>query len=111
MNTEKGDIHQVLLKTACDAFVKKGYKAVSNREISGKSGVGLNNIYNYFESKKELFRVVLTPFLHISCVWWVNVLKEIARHDELTEAEIERFITEYLRFSAAGREALIKVSE
>ncbi len=62
MKEENIDIRQVLLETAREAFLEKGYKAVSMREISEKSGVGLSNIYNYFESKDELFKVVLTPF-------------------------------------------------
>lgn len=204
MKEENIDIRQVLLETAREAFLEKGYKAVSMREISEKSGVGLSNIYNYFESKDELFKVVLTPFLHsfekmiiehsevssdtnvemytsesfqaetiraylkvfrqyrpelkllffasqgscfenycemlidsntrlsleymklmqeknphlsigistffihVSCVWWVNVLKEIAGHDEMFDAEIECFISEYVRFGSAGWEALFK---
>ena len=207
MRTEKEEIRQVLITTAREAFLEKGYKAVSMREISEKSGVGLSNIYNYFDSKDELFKVVLTPFLHsfekmmiehseasrdtevdmytsekyqaetirsflevfrqyrpelkllfyasqgscfenycemlidsntrrsleymklikeknhllsidistffihLCCVWWVNVLKEIAGHDELTDIEIERFIAEYVRFAAAGWEALFKTRE
>lgn len=202
MNTENIDIRQMLITTAREAFLEKGYKAVSMREISEKSSVGLSNIYNYFESKDELFRGVLTPFLnsfekmmteysevstdtnidmytsesfqaktirsylkifrqfrpelkllffasqgscfenycemlidrstrlsleyikliqeknphfsiristffiHVSCVWWVNVLKEIAGHDEMTDYEIEQFISEYIRFVSAGWKAL-----
>lgn len=204
MKEDNTDIRQVLIQTAREAFLEKGYKAVSMREISEKSGVGLSNIYNYFESKDELFKVVLTPFLHsfekiiiehsqlssdtnvdmytsesfqtetirnylkifrqyrpelkllfyasqgscfenycemlidsnthisleymklikeknphmpvdvstffihICCVWWVNILKEIAGHDELADEEIERFISEYVRYGAAGWKALFK---
>ena len=59
MKTEKEEIRQVLITTAREAFLEKGYKAVSMREISEKSGVGLSNIYNYFDSKDELFKVCL----------------------------------------------------
>lgn len=204
MKEENIDIRRVLITTAREAFLEKGYKAVSMREISEKSGVGLSNIYNYFDGKDELFRVVLTPFLnsfekmmtehsemssdtnvdmytsesfqaetirsylkifrqyrpelkllfyasqgsyfenycemlidsktrlsfeymkliqeknpflpvnvstffiHVCCAWWVNILKEIAGHDELTDEEIERFIAEYVRYGSAGWEALLK---
>lgn len=204
MKEDNTDIRQVLIQTARGAFLEKGYKAVSMREISEKSGVGLSNIYNYFESKDELFKVVLTPFMnsfekmmikhsevstdtavdmytsekfqretiraflkifqqyrpelkllfyasqgscfenycetlidsntrfsleymrlmqeknphlsidistffiHVTCVWWVNLLKEIAGHDELTDDEIECFISEYVRYGAAGWEAIFK---
>lgn len=207
MKEENTDINQVLITTARDAFLQKGFRATSMREISEKSGVGLSNIYNYFESKDELFKAVLTPFLHtfektmiehtevssdtnvemytsekfqaetirnylkifhqyrpelkllfyasqgscyenfyemlidsntrlsleymrliqeknphlainvstffihVCCVCWVSLLKEIAGHDELSDEEIERFISEYVRFGSAGWEALFKVSK
>ncbi|WP_329905121.1 TetR/AcrR family transcriptional regulator [Porphyromonas pogonae] len=63
MQKIKDDTRQILLQTAKEAFLEKGFKAVSMREISYKSGVGLSNIYNYFESKDEMLALVLQPFL------------------------------------------------
>lgn len=86
MRTEKEEIRQVLITTAREAFLEKGYKAVSMREISEKSGVGLSNIYNYFDSKDELFRVVLTPFLH-------SFEKMMIEHSEASKDTNENFDT------------------
>ena len=51
MQTPKDYTRKLLLKTAREAFLQKGYKAVSMREISKLSGVGLSNIYNYYPCK------------------------------------------------------------
>ena len=63
MQTTKEYIRKQLQKTACDAFLRKGFKAVSMREISSLSGIGLSNIYNYYPSKNDLLAVVLSPLL------------------------------------------------
>lgn len=63
MQKTKDHIRLLLLNTAREAFFKKGFKAVSMREISQKSGVGLSNIYNYYPNKDSLLADVLKPLL------------------------------------------------
>lgn len=204
MQVAKAGTRKVLIKTARESFLEKGFNAVSMREISEKSGVGLSNIYNYFRNKDDLLATVLQPFIkafdkmmeehnseenttveiftseefqresirnfvslivkfrkeikllffssagssfenyrdrlidrntqtglqyvelmrgrypninteispffiHTTCTWWVGVLEQIAQHDELTDAEIEQFIGEYVRFGTAGWKALMRV--
>ncbi|KGN68050.1 TetR/AcrR family transcriptional regulator [Porphyromonas sp. COT-239 OH1446] len=202
MQTTKEHIRMLLLKTAREAFLQKGFKAVSMREISKLSGVGLSNIYNYYPCKDDLLAVVLHPlleamnsmlenhnrpegfslevftsedylrasmremmsivthyrrefkllflhaqdsrledyweqwiekstaigmeymqkmrklhpdlhtcispfFMHFTCSWWINMLREIALHEELSSEEIECFIREYILFSTGGWEKLM----
>lgn len=204
MQRIKYNTRHLLLETAREAFLEKGFKSVSMREISEKSGVGLSNIYNYFRNKDELLKTVLKPllkafeevmsnhsseenttidiftskdyqrntihdfvtfiarfrkelklllfaaqgscfenyretlierntktglqymnqmkeryprihgdissfFIHITSSWWVGILEEIASHDELSDAEVECFISEYVCFGTAGWQALMKV--
>ena len=59
MQTTKEYTHKLLLETARRAFFKKGFKAVSMREISKLSGIGLSNIYNYYPCKDDLLADVL----------------------------------------------------
>lgn len=63
MQTTKEHTRKLLLRTAREAFLEKGFKAVSMREISKQSGVGLSNIYNYYSSKDDLLEAVLQPLL------------------------------------------------
>lgn len=204
MQMPKDYTRNLLLKTAREAFLQKGFKAVSMREISKLSGVGLSNIYNYYHSKDDLLAVVLNPllkamdgmldnhnrneslsleiftseeyhrksmlevmgiitryrkefkllffdtqdsrlkdywerwvekstatgmeyleimkklypdlhtnispfFMHFTCSWWINMMKEVALHEELSKKEIECFISEYIHFSTGGWEKLMNV--
>lgn len=90
MQDPKDDIRQLLLHTAREAFLRKGFKAVSMREISQKSGVGLSNIYNYFESKDELLEAVLKPFfLHFDKITGDNAYADLTP-TELYTSELYR---------------------
>lgn len=48
-------------------------------------------------------------FLHSMCSLWLTVMGEIVTHDELTDADIKQFITEYITFGTAGWKALMKI--
>ena len=63
MQTTKEHTRRLLQDTAREAFLGKGFKAVSMREISRLSGVGLSNIYNYYPCKDDLLAIVLRPLL------------------------------------------------
>ena len=62
MQTTKEYTHKLLLETARRAFFKKGFKAVSMREISKLSGIGLSNIYNYYPCKDDCWLRVASAF-------------------------------------------------
>ncbi len=204
MQTPKDYTRKLLLKTAREAFLQKGYKAVSMREISKLSGVGLSNIYNYYPCKDDLLAVVLHPlleamdsmldnhnrdeslsleiftseeyhrksmqevmgiitryrkefkllflntqdsrfkdywerwvekstaigmeylermkelypdlhtrispfFIHFISSWWINMMKEVVLHEELSQEEIECFIGEYIHFSTGAWKKLMNV--
>ena len=206
MQTTKEYIRHLLTKTAREAFLRKGYKAVSMREISKLSGIGLSNIYNYYPCKDDLLAVVLQPlidemnnmldnhnrdeslsleiftseeyhrqsiqevmgvitryrkelrllfldtqetrfqyfwdqwiikstsigmeylermkelypglrtnispfFMHFTCSWWINMMREVVLHEELSHEEIERFISEYILFITGGWEKLMNVDQ
>lgn len=206
MQRTKDHTRNLLLDTARASFFTKGFKAVSMREISKKSGVGLSNIYNYYPNKEALLADVLQPlfreiekiqqrhnssenvstdvftsekiqaewvrenlnivsqyrnelklllfasqgsqfenfiekwilrsttvgieymekmktrypqlhtdishfFIRFASSWWVNMTKEIVRHDNLPEQEIEHFVEEYIRFSTGGWEKLLRREE
>ncbi len=194
------------METAREAFLQKGFRAVSMREISKLSGIGLSNIYNYYPCKDDLLAVVLHPlleamdrmlrdhnrpenlsldvftseeyhrasmqemmdiitryreefrllflhtqdtrfedcwerwiakstavgieymermkelypdlhtcispfFIHFTCSWRINMVKEVVLHKELSNDEIEGFVSEYIRFSTGGWKKLMNVKD
>ena len=93
MQVVKDNTRKLLLNTARKAFLQKGYKAVSMREISKLSGIGLSNIYNYFSSKDELLTVVLRPLLN-------EMDRMLERHNKPGGLSLDIFTSEdYIRGS------------
>ncbi|MCK5134632.1 MAG: TetR family transcriptional regulator [Bacteroidales bacterium] len=52
-----------IIRAARKEFLRKGFKGASMRLIAAASGVSTSNIYNYFQSKDQIFREVLNPLL------------------------------------------------
>lgn len=206
MQTAKEYTRKILLKTARETFLRKGFKATSMREISKLSGVGLSNIYNYYSCKDDLLAAILHPlfeamdtmlenhnrpefvsievftseechrayvhnfidivicyreeckllffksqdsryenywerwiekgivigkeymnsmknvypslhtsvspfFLRFICSWQVNMMREVIMQEKTSAEEIERFISEYVRFNIGGWEKLMRDDE
>lgn len=52
---EKADKKALILDAAREIFLEKGYYPTTSEEIARRAGVGKGTIYQYFESKKEIF--------------------------------------------------------
>jgi len=52
-----------ILAAAQDAFDATGYAATTVEQVAAKAGVSKGSIYNYFQSKQDLFEHVFTEFL------------------------------------------------
>lgn len=52
---EKIDKRALILDAARELFLEKGYYPTTSEEIARRAGVGKGTIYQYFESKKEIF--------------------------------------------------------
>ena len=102
MQRKKDEIYQSILVVAKEEFIQRGYKNTSMREISKKSGIGLSNIYNYFNNKDEIFRAVLAPLIsYIDCLY--------EQHTEDDYLSLELFNSEdYQRKSIEMMVSLVK---
>lgn len=60
---EKEETRNHIIEVTKKAFLEKGYRGVSMRDISNMSGIGLSNIYNYFKNKEEIFSCIVHPVL------------------------------------------------
>ena len=61
MQTLKTDTRKRILAVSRKLFLEKGFQGATTREIAAASGVTLSNLYHYYPSKDELFRVLLKP--------------------------------------------------
>ncbi len=52
---EERNTREVIMQEALNLFAKKGYAAVSMRDIATAVGIRASSIYNHFSGKQELF--------------------------------------------------------
>ena len=104
--------------------VLKGNEAELKLLLFQSGGSSLENYRDFFtgrqtESGKKYMRYmkmryphinddISTFFIHTMSSWWLTLMGEIVTHDELTEEEIERFLSEYVAFGTAGWKELLK---
>ncbi|NLX69109.1 MAG: TetR/AcrR family transcriptional regulator [Clostridiaceae bacterium] len=51
-----------ILDTAIDQFSKRGFSAVSIRDISGAVGIKESSVYNHYSSKKDILDAILLSY-------------------------------------------------
>lgn len=63
MQVKKDTINHRILETARKEFLSQGYQKTTMRSIARKSRITTSNIYNYFDSKDDLFIAIVKPTL------------------------------------------------
>lgn len=61
MQVKKIQLKNAIMAAAREEFVAHGFGGANLRAIVQKAGCSLSNLYNYFESKDDLFRSLLQP--------------------------------------------------
>jgi len=59
-DTDTGGRRRQILAAALEAFDASGYGATTMDEVAAKAGISKGSIYNYFQSKQDLFEHVFT---------------------------------------------------
>lgn len=72
-------IQKRIINAAIDEFTKKGYKLASTNEIVKAANIGKGRLFNYFNSKKELY-----TFL---CQYATEIIEEIYAEIDLGETD------------------------
>ena len=65
MQVQKDETQELILQAAKEAFLDKGYAKTTMRHIADRSGIGLSNIYNYFDNKEAIFGELVNPLIHV----------------------------------------------
>jgi len=77
-----------ILDAALELFVSKGYKAASISSIANQAGISKGLMYNYFDSKTDLLRTIVSQALAIGTKIFNEVLKEY----ESPQEELEHLV-------------------
>lgn len=64
---EKQSKHDLILQSARQVFMEKGYHAATSEEIAKVAGIGKGTIYQYFASKKDIYDEVRTISMQEYC--------------------------------------------
>jgi AcrR family transcriptional regulator len=78
------------------------------RYIDSRTKAGLEHLTLMKEKYPHINIDISDFFVHTMSSWWINILGELVMH-ELETKELERFISEYIEFSAAGWKKLMNV--
>jgi AcrR family transcriptional regulator len=94
----------LILNTAVECFLTKGFHKTSIRDIASKAGISLGNLYNHFESKDALIAEIsaleakdLTEF------------EDILTNTQDPLMAIEQFINKYLEYIEQPSNAVLTV--
>ncbi len=63
MQVLKDEVRNSIIEAAKDEFYEKGFEKAAIRTIAKKAGTTIGNFYNYFESKNEVFSIVVKPII------------------------------------------------
>lgn len=104
--------------------ILKGHRAELKLLLFQASGSSLENFRDIFTDKQTEIGVeymqlmkkkypyinnnISTFFIHTMSSWWLTVLGEIVTHDELTEEEIKKFVSEYVAYGTGGWKKLMQ---
>jgi AcrR family transcriptional regulator len=89
MGKEKQDTKQAILDTALDLFSKRGYSAVSIRDICSRVGLKESAIYYHFKNKQDIFDILCQSFDNVMYSIPPQFAKQMAK---VTKVDKEAFL-------------------
>lgn len=107
MQFQKENILKAIMESAEQEFLEKGFRESSLRSISGKSGVTLSNIYNYFKDKNDLYCMIFNPLIK-DVQQAMSYMEELERTSEEHHSEGDhlRLLEAPVRYVIRNRERL-----
>lgn len=96
--------HKHLLEAAIACFVENGAARTSMRDIAGKAGVSIGNLYNHFPGRDDL----IAEIAKMETAGLTDVLAQVAGCGTAQEA-VETFVESYFAYCADPVSAVLTV--
>jgi len=93
---------KLIVETAAELFVVKGFHQTSVRDIAQHAGISLGNLYNHFGGKEELIAEI--AFLEASELEGLG--QTLASNDD-PERVVDRFVNGYLTYVSQPENAVL----
>lgn len=110
---EEKNTREIILREALNLFSRKGYAAVSMRDIATVVGIRASSIYHHFNGKQELFEVLIQKAMDVKEALQAVFLNALSKAGTVEEEAFVQtgvyFLTGYLQ--NAQVEPLLKVLE
>lgn len=100
----KDDTRRHILSAAKRLFLSRGFSKTPMRDIAAEAGVGVGNIYHYFDSKDHLLRTIVSPVTS-------EMERMLTEHHGRCSADVVQMFTEvFLRRTVGEYISLIKTN-
>ncbi len=97
-----------IVQAAIHVIAQQGYEKLTTKNLANSLGVSDAALYRHFDSKKELIKMVLCYFEHLSC----EVLQDIKKQELTPLDRIRRFVNNrYDMFEKEPDLAMVMFSE
>lgn len=106
MQVLKEELRDKILQTAKREFLAEGFLGASTREIVKKVKISKGNLYNYFQSKEDLFCAIITPF-HLEFNDFLHQLWNHGTGENLTSKNVEIMARKVAEFITEHRDEFI----
>lgn len=87
------------------------FKDYWERWIEKSTTIGMEYLAQMKKLYPNLHTNISPFFMHFTCSWWINMMREVVLHEELSKEETECFISEYVLFITGGWEKLMDVED
>jgi AcrR family transcriptional regulator len=84
-----------IILAAHEVFTKKGFHQAKMEEIAKKAGVGKGTLYEYFESKKDLFCGMVKQWM----IWYFDTIGQAALEGEDFKQKLNNMMTAHMEFA------------
>ncbi len=102
------DRQMQIVQAAIEVIARQGYERLTTKNLANRLGVTDAALYKHFSSKKDLIRMILCYFEHVSC----QVIEEINSQDLSPIERISRFVlNRYELFTQEPDLAMVMFSE
>lgn len=85
-NAKKSDKREIIVNSAIEIFLQKGFENTTVSEIARHSGIGKGTVYEYFKSKDELILSCVSVMLDYFNKGFIEIMsKEMPFREKLCE--------------------------
>ncbi len=92
-----------ILDAAAEVFDRQGYAATTMEEVASAAGISKGSIYNYFQSKSDLFAHLLTRALEPETADAAGILRRSGPATKRIEALIDMWFSRMDHYKELGR--------